>query len=184
MLLQETTNMLRNSCGNISSLLLATKLTESKEETRRHLCDLNMMVEEIRFALSSQLERASASLLAVRLPTLNVEANLFRQVLQNLIENSIKYRSSGQKLWIHVKYQPLENGHEIAVEDNGIGITKEKAEKLFDLFAQGSHAAPGLGIGLSLCKRIIDLHGGTIAFDTSFENGSRVVITLPKDAVK
>ena len=70
---------------------------------------------------------------------------------------------------------------QICVADNGIGIAPEFAEKVFVIFQRlhGRDAYPGTGIGLALCKRIIEHHGGSISLDTSYPDGTRICFTLP-----
>ena len=70
---------------------------------------------------------------------------------------------------------------EFCVEDNGIGIPPEFAEKVFVIFQRlhGRGVYPGTGIGLALCKRIVEQHGGEMHLDTSYADGTRIIFTLP-----
>jgi hypothetical protein len=75
-------------------------------------------------------------------------------------------------------------GWQIAVADNGIGVPAEFAEKIFVIFQRlhGRDAYPGTGIGLALCKRIVEQHGGQMFLDTTYAGGTRIYFTLPPGA--
>ena len=77
-----------------------------------------------------------------------------------------------------------DGGWQIGVADNGIGVPAEFAEKIFVIFQRlhGRDAYPGTGIGLALCKRIVEQHGGQMYLDTTYEGGTRIYFTLPAAA--
>ena len=179
-ILDETVQLLRNLCDDVSSLLMATKAIENKTSLTYTKTDLNMIIEEVRFAMTVQLDRCCGTLYSVRLPTLQVEKSLFRQVIQNIVENSIKYKAPDRRLRILIKHRLIDGHDEISIEDNGIGVPPEKFEQIFGLFEQDQNSHQGLGIGLSLCKRIVEMHNGRIFFDTSFTQGSCIKILLPR----
>lgn len=112
-------------------------------------------------------------------------------LLQNLISNAIKFRTPGEVPRIHLGAREQEDfadgaegsgpRWEFAVSDNGIGIGPEYAERIFVIF-QRLHTRdtyPGNGIGLALCKKIVEYHGGTIGLDTAHTPGTRFVFSLP-----
>lgn len=105
---------------------------------------------------------------------------LLNQVVGNLIENSIKYRDEERPVQIDISAVKKSGEWHISVADNGLGIAPNFAPYVFDLFGRAkphSHKE-GSGIGLALCKRIITLHGGTIALNRSREIGSEFEFTL------
>ena len=110
-----------------------------------------------------------------------------RQILDNLIENSIKFSESGR---IEIGCNLVEsNEHvfaEIYVKDDGIGIPKDRCEVIFERFRQGNeeHFIDGAGLGLSICKGLVELLGGTIRFESKVGAGSTFYFTIPVDKSK
>jgi CheY-like chemotaxis protein len=113
-----------------------------------------------------------------------VEADLIRlaQVLANLLTNAAKYSDTAGKIWLSVE---RENGDAVVrVRDTGIGIAPEFLPHIFDVFVQGdrslSRSQGGLGIGLTLVRRLVEMHGGTVAVSSAgLGYGSEFVIRLP-----
>ncbi|WP_427168369.1 sensor histidine kinase [Streptomyces sp. C1-1] len=100
---------------------------------------------------------------------------------QNLLSNAIKFRSPDRPPRIHISAVPDTGVWEFAVTDNSIGIAPEFQEKIFVLF-QRLHTKdvhPGTGIGLAMCKKVVEFHGGMIKIDPEYRLGTRVVVTLP-----
>jgi chemotaxis family two-component system sensor kinase Cph1 len=115
------------------------------------------------------------------LPTVNADRTQLLQVFQNLISNAIKYRSQRSPK-IHVGTE--EKGAEwlISVRDNGIGIAPQYADRIFRIF-QRLHTRreySGTGIGLAICKKIIERHSGRIWVESELDEGSTFYFTLPK----
>jgi len=100
---------------------------------------------------------------------------------QNLLSNAIKFRSPDRPPRIRIGVVPRGDAWEFAVTDNGIGIAPEFREKVFILFQRlhTKDAYPGTGIGLAMCKKVVEFHDGTIRLDPDVELGTRVVFTLP-----
>ena len=106
------------------------------------------------------------------------------QVFQNLIGNAIKFRASKPSV---IRVSAEANGKEwvFSVADNGIGIAAEHAESVFVIFRRLHTRAqyPGNGIGLSICKKIIEQHGGRIWVESALDHGSTFKFTLPVKAI-
>ncbi len=104
-----------------------------------------------------------------------------RQLFENLISNAIKYRSLERELIIHISHHTESNFHKISIEDNGIGFDPEFSGKIFELFVrlQGRQQYPGNGVGLSICKRIIQNHRGYIEANGTPGKGSVFHVFLP-----
>ncbi len=171
----------RGLAGNISSLLAASKGSRDKNAVNFAQCDLNLLFGEVKFNLTDLMQRTGAMIYADRLPHVCVEQNLIKQLLQNLFENSIKYRSRGRVPKIFLRHTETENGVSFCVEDNGNGVAASMAASAFELYTQASEVKiDGAGLGLPLCRQIVELHGGSIAIDQSYADGCRVVFDLPR----
>src|SRR5690606_3755889 len=115
------------------------------------------------------------------LPTVWADADALRQVAANLLSNSIKFRRQGQTLRIDVRGERLPTSSRVIFTDNGIGIRPEHAERIFQVF-QRLHTKEeyeGSGIGLALCKKIMELHGGSIGVQSQSGTGASFVLELP-----
>ncbi|HTY99061.1 MAG TPA: ATP-binding protein [Rhodocyclaceae bacterium] len=115
------------------------------------------------------------------LPTLVGDATQLTQLLQNLIGNAVKFRQPGEVPRIHVGARRLDDGWELSVQDNGIGISPEYFERIFVIF-QRLHSKqdyPGTGIGLAVCKKIVERHGGRIWVESRPGAGAKFLFTIP-----
>lgn len=167
----------------LGSLLRTSKAARLGTAIERAPCDINLVLSKLRFDLSHALQSTRFRIYASRFPMLMVDEALIRQLFQNLIENSIKYRNRSCLSRVKFLYLQRTDFHRIVVEDNGIGISPAHAGRVFTLYDQGDRKGfDGAGMGLALCKRIVSLHGGTIMVDRDFGTGCRFVIDLPFDA--
>ncbi len=175
--------------ANVTALL---ELARDDERTTVDLRenDMNLLIEEVRFNLSSLVAESGATIYAPRLPLIACEAGLIRQLFQNLVENSIKNRRDEEPLHVLIRYERSGDSHRFFVEDNGRGVSEQTAETMFEAFEQGGRdhdkrastgTGTGVGLGLALCRRIIDIHAGTIRVDRAFESGCRIELVLPVD---
>jgi PAS domain S-box-containing protein len=116
------------------------------------------------------------------LPTVTGNAGALTHLWQNLLNNAIRYRSE-KRPEITVMASESDDGWEIAIADNGIGVPAEQAERIFEMHTRlhSYKEIPGSGIGLAACRRVAELHGGRIWLDTSYTGGSRFVVWLPKE---
>jgi light-regulated signal transduction histidine kinase (bacteriophytochrome) len=124
-----------------------------------------------------------------RLPAIEGDPTLLSMLWQNLVGNAIKFRSPDRAPVVTISCVPdpeaPEDGWQLSVADNGIGIPPEFAEKVFVIFQRlhSRDSYSGTGIGLALCKKIVDHHGGRIWIDTSYAGGTRICFTLPSQPV-
>ncbi|MEQ8666327.1 MAG: ATP-binding protein [Rhodospirillales bacterium] len=111
-----------------------------------------------------------------------VDERLMRQVLVNLLSNAIKFSPDGQTITISDE-RPKEGGLRLSVVDRGIGISKNEIDHVFEPFGQVRHDAmiahEGIGLGLSLSRKIVEMHGGTLSLESEEGRGTTAVIALP-----
>ena len=154
-------------------------------------CALNDVLEEVKTDLGIQIDLTEATIMAMPLPVIMCDHTQMRQVLQNLIANALKYRHPDRKPNVKVAVQLLpEHGRpetmrlpvlELTVSDNGIGFDEKHRARIFEPF-QRLHSADdyeGSGIGLAICRKIIDRHGGTISAASRIGEGSKFIIRIP-----
>lgn len=163
--------------------LISGLLTYSRAGQKVHFVpvDMNQVLETILKSLAAVIEESHVSLACDPLPTVMGDEMQLSQVLQNLICNAIKYRSASPPT-VHIAAS-MQNGDWVfAVKDNGVGIDSEHHERIFNLFARVSTEAhrAGSGIGLALCQRIIQNHGGRIWVKSERGKGTTVFFTIPK----
>lgn len=114
--------------------------------------------------------------LASGLPPLEFDAVLLERVFCNLLENAAKYAPQGA---IVISAQVAGDEIEVAVADRGPGLPAQLRESVFDPFARGKQSGAGVGLGLAICRAIVEVHGGRIRAESSAEGGTRMVFTLP-----
>lgn len=149
--------------------------------------DLNAVVTAAMSNLSAAIEDTGAQIVlpAAPLPPVAGDPTLLAMVWQNLIGNAIKFHRDGVSPRIVIECEEGRGNYAekylFTVTDNGIGIAEEFVDKVFVIFQRlhGRDAYTGTGIGLALCKKIIEHHGGTIWIDTSYTDGTRFNFTLP-----
>jgi signal transduction histidine kinase len=151
--------------------------------TREHVeIGADELVEQALANLSLAIEESGATVsVAKDMPQVVVDAPLLVGVFQNLIGNAIKFRDE-QPPEIAVSATDAGDEWEFSVADNGIGIEPEYADRIFVIFQRlhPKDAYPGTGIGLAMCRKIIEYHGGRIWLDTSVDSGTVFRFTLPK----
>ncbi|WP_293026724.1 PAS domain S-box protein [Natronococcus sp.] len=141
--------------------------------------DLEAVFENARSDLEGRIVATGTDVTADPLPTVEGDENQLRQVFQNLLDNAIEYSDDTPR--IHVSAERRGSEWKISVRDEGIGIPADEREQIFEMFqrlhGRGDH--DGTGIGLALCERIVERHGGTIEVDSEPGEGSTFSVTLP-----
>jgi PAS domain S-box-containing protein len=143
--------------------------------------DSHSVLGEALLNLQSAVEESRAMVTNDDLPTVRADASQLIQISQNLIANAIKFRGASPPR-IHVSARDQGREWLFSISDNGIGIDPQYKDKLFMIF-QHLHTKqeyPGTGIGLALCKRIVERHGGKIWFESEPGNGSTFFFSIPK----
>lgn len=164
----------------IRDLLQYTKILKSKDpfETVK----LSTIVDDVLSDLEVVIEESAAEIMVADLPVMQAHPSQMRQLFQNLIGNAIKFVREGVKPMISIQSKKVDDQmFEITVTDNGIGIEDEFKEKIFQPF-QRLHRRDefeGTGIGLSVCQKIVERHGGTLDLESELGKGSQFIIRLP-----
>ena len=142
--------------------------------------DLETLLQTVLGDLKFAIEDASATVTHDALPTVSGDATALRQLLQNLIANAVKFRGDAPPR-VHLSACRTPSSWRLSVRDNGVGIDPKHAERVFGVF-QRLHTREeyeGTGIGLALCRRIVERHGGEIWFESSVGEGATFYLTLP-----
>jgi light-regulated signal transduction histidine kinase (bacteriophytochrome) len=138
------------------------------------------VLAQVRSNLQASIAETGAAISGDSLPVVISNSAEMVQLLQNLIGNALKYRREGIAPDIRLSSSRHDGFWEITVEDNGIGIRSEHAETVFLPFRRlHGREIPGTGIGLALCRRIVERHGGRIWVDSARNGGSAFHFTVP-----
>ncbi len=181
-------HQIQNLSRLVEDLLDVSRVTQGRIELRKEPMDLLTLIERIVETNRHHLE-ARGQALTLSLPTeaVYLEADVFRleQILGNLLNNASKFTPRGGQIWLTVGGPSVSPGHVvIRIKDSGIGITPEQLSRVFNLFMQvdtsPNRAAGGLGIGLTLVRHLVELHGGSVeAHSEGLGHGSEFVLHLP-----
>ncbi len=180
----------------ITDIMTFSKLTFDKSTLVKS--DLKILIEEVLTDLDEEIKSKNAKIVFDKLPELNVNPALMKSLFHNLIGNAIKYTKKETTAVVKISAENgvLENGASevqaltpkdrikycrILVEDNGIGFDQKHAQEIFGMFKRLHHNSEyeGTGIGLALCKKIIELHNGYISALSKQNEGSTFIISLP-----
>jgi len=142
--------------------------------------DAGVVVDRVVQNLGSQIAEARARVTRSDLPVLTADEALLTRLFQNLVSNAIRFAGSGAPPQVQVSAARGEAVWTFAVRDNGVGIAPEDVERIFRPFEQvaGREAHPGTGIGLAICTRIVERHGGTMWVESAPGEGSTFCFTI------
>lgn len=180
----------RDSAGRMQ-LLLSELLTFSRSINKAYQytkVNLEQVVRQVLIDLDWQVEEKQAILTVTELPTIDADEVQITQLFQNLISNALKFHSPGRPPEINI-YSPYaknktdqEGMVEIRIQDNGIGFNEKYLDRIFQPFQRlnTNGEFPGIGMGLTICRKIVDNHGGTITAHSSPGKGTTIVLRLPK----
>ena len=143
--------------------------------------DTSQLVDRVVSDLATAIAEARASVTRDTLPTVLGDATQLRQVFQNLIANGIKFHRPDDTPRVHISATQDHQAWTFGVSDNGIGIEHQYRERIFALFQRLHTRAdyPGTGIGLAICKKIVERHGGQICVESEPGRGTTFQFTLP-----
>lgn len=175
----------------VDDLLDVSRITRGKVELRRERLDLCEVLRQA-LALMRPVAEGRQLRLESHLPEspvwLNADATRLEQVFMNLLDNATKYTDAGGSIFLHLSQEGMDGGARAVVrlKDTGVGIPAHKLPSIFELFSQVDESLErsrgGLGIGLTLVRNLVELHGGTVlAQSPGLGRGSEFVVKLPLD---
>ena len=178
----------------INNLLDFSRHTVSSGDFKK--TPLNELVKNVLTELEVEIERSNARINYENLPVVSAVPGLMQQLFYNLFSNAIKFRKPAIDLVIDVKAEKMnpidlskfarygqgKNYYKITVQDNGIGFDDKYAEDIFRVFKRlhSYQEFEGTGVGLSICKKIVEKHNGFIKAESKIDNGSTFIIGLPE----
>jgi PAS domain S-box-containing protein len=170
--------------GQRMQTLIRQLLTLSRVHTKGATfapADLNQIVKDVLDNLQSIIREKNSDITCAQLPTLPIDAGQIQSLFQNLIINAVRYNESPQPI-IEIGCQEQDSAYQFFVKDNGIGISSQFYERIFMVFQRlhTDREYPGTGLGLALCKKIVERHGGTIWVESQPQGGSTFHFTLPR----
>lgn len=176
----------------INDLLQFSRHANNVDDFRR--VDLNNILEMVLADVEVQVQQKEATVDAKPLPVIWGVPSLIQQLFQNLVSNSLKFCREDMKPAIQIHAEEVakdkintvtgekERYYRIYFRDNGIGFDPKYAEDIFIVFKRlhSYHEFEGTGIGLSICKKIVEKHNGSIEAKSALNEGATFIITLPK----
>ena len=162
----------------IDDLLTFSRLNTAKREFE--LSDLNQVLNSVLLDLKPTIDEKNAHIIHDNLPVVNCDSSQIRQVFQNLIINALKFNETPPE--IHILTDENKKEWKFRVKDNGIGIDPEHQKQIFDVFRRlhTREEYTGTGIGLSICKKIIERHNGKIWVESELGKGTTFYFNIPK----
>lgn len=180
--LQRMQDAAKRMQGLINDLLTLSRVTTRGQAFGP--VDLGAVARAVVSDLEVQVEQTGGRVEVGDLPTLEADETQMRQLLQNLIHNGLKFHREAPpvvRVYGRVQGSPLEAQCQIFVEDNGIGFEEKFADRIFGVFQRlhGRSEYEGSGIGLPICRKIAERHGGVITARSAPGQGATFIVTLP-----
>ncbi len=190
-----------HSASGRMSTLIKDLLTYSQISTRQQrygMVALNEVVSDSLTTLEWQIEERKAKVVVAKLPTIEGDASQLRQLFQNLLSNALKFTPAGENPQLRVAYTPCTRAdlpdkmnpnssatqfHKIDIKDQGVGFDTQYLDRIFQVFQRlhGKSEFPGTGIGLAICQRVVENHGGGITATSEDGQGATFVVYLPSE---
>jgi light-regulated signal transduction histidine kinase (bacteriophytochrome) len=162
----------------INDLLDYSRVTTRGKKLGR--VDVASIVGQVFANLQQRIEESHAIITQDDLPVIEADESQMVRLFQNLIENALKFRRDAHPI-VHISIHKEGAFYIFTVSDNGIGIEMQYADRIFQIFQRlnTSQNYPGTGVGLAICKRIVERHGGKIWIESEVGNGSKFFFTIP-----
>ncbi len=143
--------------------------------------NLNQVLKEVLSDLEVRIEQCNGTVEVKDLPEIDSDPSQMRQLFQNLIANGLKFHKPGIPPVIKINAKIEGNYCTLSFADNGIGFEEKYLDRIFTIFQRlhGRQEYEGTGVGLAVCRRIVERHGGTITAESSLDQGAKFLITLP-----
>ncbi len=165
---------------NIEVLLELSRIGRSDEEFTRVSCP--QLLEETIAELDDQIRNVGALIRTHGdIPEISADPVRLRQIFENLIVNALKYAQSDKRLEIEIELRDLGSRVQLRFGDNGPGIPEEYHERIFELFQRLDTTVQGTGVGLSIVRRVVEIHDGSIWIEQSPLGGALFCIELPRE---
>ncbi len=174
----------------INDLLTLSQITTKAQPFA--LVNLNQVTHEVLSDLELAITQAGGRVEVGNLPTIAADPLQIRQLIQNLISNALKFHRAGVKPVVKVNSRTIELEQarveklavklcQITIEDNGIGFDEKYLDRIFNVFQRlhGRSEYEGTGMGLAICRKVVERHGGSITATSTPEQGATFIITLP-----
>jgi signal transduction histidine kinase len=179
---------MQNAAARMSTLI-TDLLTFSRVTTKGQPfaeIDLNGVARDVLADLETRVEQTGGRVELGELPTVTADPLQMRQLLQNLIGNALKFHQPGRPPVVRVWAERLAAGWRLAVADNGIGFDEKYLDRIFDVFQRlhGRGEYEGTGMGLAICRKIVERHGGTLTAASAPGAGATFFATLPDRAAE
>lgn len=176
---------IRNIIDLLNDLLMFSRLEERASELEKEDFNLREIFSSLTEEMNDYAEKSGIDMkwnLCNQCPDIRGNAPLIRRVFANVIHNAIKYSKPGKL--VEVTAREEDDKFLLRVEDHGIGIREDELDQIFDIFFRGDSTrrddtVEGIGLGLSLVKRIVDAHGGCIKVKSKFNEGTTMEVRFP-----
>jgi PAS domain S-box-containing protein len=177
--LERLHNAVRRLDMLVEDILALTKVHTESQDLQQ--VNLNLVLQQARNEMLEPLEKTAAAIVANSLPTVMGVHNQLVYLFKNLISNSIKFQPPGNTPRIEINASVSGNFLKLSFTDNGIGFAPEYSKKIFQMFRRlhGKTEFEGTGMGLSICKRIMEKHGGSITAEGEVGKGARFTCWFP-----
>ena len=175
------------SAASRMSTLIQDLLSFSRVTTRKNpkqKVDLQGIVEDVVVDLESRIEAVGGTVRVGELPTVIADPTHMRQLFQNLIGNALKFHKPDEKPVVELSSRIIGEYWEINVKDNGIGFDEKYIDKIFSVFQRlhGRDSYEGTGIGLAVCRKIVERYDGSITAVSKKDKGATFTVRLPRDS--
>lgn len=163
----------------ISDLLTYSRVTTQAQPFRT--INMRKVVLEVIDDMHARIQESNANVSMGKLGSVQADPLQLRLLLQNLISNAVKYAKPGVLPRVTIHSEAADGVCKIYVQDNGIGFEEQYLDRIFTIFQRlhGKNQYEGTGIGLAICKKIVDRHGGTITASSKLGEGTTFIVTLP-----
>ena len=163
----------------VTQILDATRIEEGRMVLEKAPCDLDILVRatiESYFAVLNKNNNRLVLRIPLELPMIEADSSRLQRVFVNLISNALKHTHDGTIL---IKAEQENDFVKVTVKDTGCGISEDDLPHIWERYYKGKHSETGTGLGLFICKFIVESHGGTISVESETEKGTSFTFTLP-----